>query len=142
MKQWIAKLQGLVRRRARKETILPCVYSVAEENVRVDVLEHVLPCGHNAYSIYGEYYVEEFGKWVNIIDLRDFNAERAFWLLRKAMVFLAALDHGLIEGHRKIGGPCELPTITLWGRRFYIDERLKELRNVENPHDRVELRAA
>ncbi len=96
MKQWIATLLGLARSRAKKETNLPCVYSVAEENVRVDVLEHVLKCGHTAYSIYGEFYVEDFQKWVKIVDLRDYNVETAIKLLQKAAKFTAALEHGLV----------------------------------------------
>jgi hypothetical protein len=32
-----------------------------------------------------------------------------------------------------IEGVRLLPTITLCGRRFYIDERLRQLRNAENP---------
>jgi hypothetical protein len=96
MKQWIARLLGLARRRANKEKSLPCVYSVAEENVRVDVLEHVLPCGHNAYSVYGECYVKDFQKWVKIVDLRDYNVETAIKLLQKAAKFTASLEHGLV----------------------------------------------
>ncbi len=97
MKQWIAKLLGLARRRANKEKDLPCVYSVADENVRVDVLEHVLPCGHNAYSIYGEMYVEDFKKWVMVVDLRDYNLETAIKLLQKAAKFTASLERGLVS---------------------------------------------
>src|ERR1700730_7366624 len=89
MKQWIAKLLGLTRSQPKKEKDLPCVYSVAEENVRVDVLEHVLPCGHNAYSIYGEFYVEKLQKWFTIVDLRDYNVETAIKLLQKAAKFTA-----------------------------------------------------
>ena len=31
-------------------------------------------------------------------------------------------------------GVRQLPTVTLCGSRFYIDERLRQLRSVENPH--------
>ena len=32
--------------------------------------------------------------------------------------------------------PHRLPTITLDnGKNYFIDERLKQLRNIENPHD-------
>jgi hypothetical protein len=34
-------------------------------------------------------------------------------------------------------GPRRLPIVALWGQRYFIDERLKELRNVDEPHDRV-----
>jgi hypothetical protein len=97
MLQRIAKLLGLARSRANTEASLPCVYSVAEANVRVDVLEVVLPCGHNAYTVFGEFYVEEFQKWVKVIDLRDYNVQTAIKLLQKAATFTASLEHGLVS---------------------------------------------
>ncbi len=34
---------------------------------------------------------------------------------------------------------CRLPIVTIKGKRYFVDERLKELRNVTNPHERVDL---
>jgi hypothetical protein len=136
--QWIANLIRRLRKPATTEESLPCVHSLAEGNVRIDVLEYQLPCGHCAYIIRGEYFVEETDTWVKIADLRDFNAEATVWLLQRAARFVAALEHGLVADG-EVRGPRELPTVKMFGRRFFLDERLKELRNVENPHDRIQL---
>jgi hypothetical protein len=32
-----------------------------------------------------------------------------------------------------------LPVVSFKGKRWFLDERLKELRNVENPHEWVDL---
>ncbi len=34
--------------------------------------------------------------------------------------------------------PRVLPTVHLNGRDYYIDDRLKELRNIHNPHDSID----
>lgn len=34
-------------------------------------------------------------------------------------------------------GPRLLPTVMLGSRTFFIDNRLRELRNVDDPHDRI-----
>ena len=36
-------------------------------------------------------------------------------------------------------GPRRLPIVRLWGKRFFTDERLGELRNVDDPNERIEL---
>jgi hypothetical protein len=35
--------------------------------------------------------------------------------------------------------PRKLPVVTINGREYYVDERLRELRAVNNPHDRIRL---
>jgi hypothetical protein len=35
--------------------------------------------------------------------------------------------------------PRRLPTVRIRGKRYFIDDRLRELRNIENPHDRFVL---
>lgn len=35
--------------------------------------------------------------------------------------------------------PRRLPVISWRGRRYFVDRRLGELRNVDNPHDRLDL---
>lgn len=42
--------------------------------------------------------------------------------------------------HNPMVMPIRLPTITLDnGKTYFIDERLKQLRNVENPSDYIDL---
>jgi len=33
----------------------------------------------------------------------------------------------------------QLPIITRNGKKYYIDERLRQLRNINNPHDYIDL---
>jgi len=32
----------------------------------------------------------------------------------------------------------ELPTVTIGGQEYFVDDRLRQLRNVENPHDFID----
>lgn len=51
-------------------------------------------------------------------------------------------EHHVCEECRKgsEGMPRRLPTVTLDnGKTYFIDERLKQLRNVLNPHDYIDL---
>jgi hypothetical protein len=97
MLQGLANLIRRLRKPASTEECLPCVFSVAEDSVRVDVLEKLLPCGHCAYVIRGEFYVEKFGKWLMTADLRDFNLETTLKLLTKAQGFVSQMEHGLVS---------------------------------------------
>ena len=96
MLQWIANLFRRLRKPVVKE-MPPCVYSVAEDGIRMDVLEYLLPCGHCAYSIRGEYYVEDLRDWVTVVDLRDYNAQKALKLIAQAAKFIASMEHGLVS---------------------------------------------
>jgi hypothetical protein len=35
-------------------------------------------------------------------------------------------------------GPTALPTVTIGEQEYYVDERLRQLRNIENPHDFID----
>jgi len=37
------------------------------------------------------------------------------------------------------GGSRPLPVVKIGGKKYYVDERLNELRNVKNPHDREKM---
>ncbi len=40
-----------------------------------------------------------------------------------------------------VGTPRQLPAVTLKnGKTYFVDERLRQLRNVHNPHDFIDLR--
>ena len=96
MLQWIANLFRRLRRPANKEESLPCVYSTAEDNSRVDVLEVLLPCGHCGYVIRAEFFVEEYGEWLKTVELRYFNLATTLKLLTKAQGFISQMEHGLV----------------------------------------------
>ncbi len=94
--QRIANLIRRLRRPAPKEESLPCVYSVAEDSVRVDVLEVLLKCGHCGYIIRTEFFVEEYGEWLKTADLRDYNLGTTLKLLTRAHGFVSQMEHGLV----------------------------------------------
>jgi hypothetical protein len=51
---------------------------------------------------------------------------------------LPLMQEALDEVARVISpGPRMLPRVEVGGQTYFIDARLKELRNVENPHDRI-----
>jgi hypothetical protein len=50
-------------------------------------------------------------------------------LLRKGVV-------GMVGGP-SVGWPRRLPVVVLRGRLFFRDERLREFRAVDNPHERL-----
>jgi len=39
-------------------------------------------------------------------------------------------------------GPRALPVVVIAGRRYYRDDRLREFRAVDNPHNRIAFAAA
>ncbi len=97
MRNWIANLIRRFRKPATTKETPPCVYSVAEAGIRVDVLEHLLPCGHTAYSILGEFYVEELRDWVTVVNLRDYNAQTALKLITRSVKFVAAMERSPVS---------------------------------------------
>lgn len=96
MRNWIANLISRFRKPESMTLNLPCVYSVVDNFVRVDVLENVLPCGHSAYLIHADYYFEEPREWLQTAALRDFNLESTIKLLNKAQSFVSQMQHGLV----------------------------------------------
>lgn len=123
----------LRRARARARTLeLPCIVRVVKDRVQVSLMEYPLPCGHSGYRIDLEYYVEELDRWVEIASLRDFNLDASIALLTEARQCIENLD-GPEPPH-----PRRLPRVSVGGKTYFVDSRLRELRNVDNPHDRVE----
>lgn len=70
------------------------------------------------------------GRWVSDDKLTYEEAVVQMESLQEATLFIS-----------KRWGPRRLPIVSLWGKRYFLDERLKEMRNVENPCDRMEFYA-
>lgn len=56
---------------------------------------------------------------------------------RQAVVLMEALQEATLFISER-WGPRRLPIVPLWGKRYFLDERLNEMRNVENACDRLE----
>ena len=81
--RWIAQLlHGLGFH--GKSLELPCLVRVHDGDVRMDLLEYPLPCGHSGYRIDLEYHAAKLDRWVEIASLRDFNLDEALALLTEA----------------------------------------------------------
>lgn len=61
-----------------------CVMHVRQDDVRLDVWEYLLPCGHPGFRVELEYRLEEPDTWIPIASLRDFNIDAAMALLQEA----------------------------------------------------------
>lgn len=61
--------------------------------------------------------------------------------VRQAMILLEALQDATYDVS-ELFGPRRLQFVRLWKARYFVDERLSELRNVRDPADRVLLEPA
>jgi hypothetical protein len=71
-------------------------------------------------------YVDDLDDWCHVAEVSAEDAGAFAKLLAEADEFFA--------GSR---GSRRLSTVTMCCSQYFIDERLKELRNVDNPHDRI-----
>lgn len=115
---------------ARKpEQLLQCVSTIVNDDVKLTVSEYRKECGHPGVIV--ELFIQFKGQdeWMPIAIVGGEDLQNVVDLLEESVPFATERM-----------GTLRLPTLRLWGNRYFVDERLKELRNVDNPHDRVELR--
>lgn len=79
--QWIANTIGKL---FTKDVDPVCVMQVFQDDVRLGVWEHLLPCGHPRFRVELDYRLEEPDTWIPIASLRDFNLDAAMSLLQEA----------------------------------------------------------
>lgn len=80
--QWIANL--LDRALGSAELGLPCIMRLTQDNVRMELLEYQLPCGHIGYIVNLEFCLDGADNWIPIASLRDFTLNAAIELLGRA----------------------------------------------------------
>ena len=115
---------GVVRNSADK--------TVHEDRIRVGVFrprhsKKCKDCGRACRWLVIELLDSDTGKWTHVLSMQESR-------LPILLSVLGEVADYLVED---AGGPKSLPTVSLWGKRFFIDERLSELRNIDDPHDRV-----
>lgn len=98
------------------------------EDERVRVQRYDKACGHVGFLIEMDVYAHRDREWLTVANFGGENLESAIVMLKEAL-----------ECVRTHSGARPLPTLQVFGKRFFLDEVLKELRNVDDPHDRVEL---
>ncbi len=86
--QWIATLLHQVTRST--ELGPPCIMRLTQDDVRMELYEHLLPCGHYGYSVDLAFHVGD-DRWVPIASLRDFNLGASIELLQQAQLCIERL---------------------------------------------------
>jgi hypothetical protein len=122
MKRWIAKLFGGSQEQPRY------VEEFLHDDLRVCLLAEPRDCGHAGYVVHLYLRDDRDDTWVQIGCVADVYLQTATILLQRAM-----------ESVAKLTGMRELPTVHVRGRTYFVDDRLHELRDVDNPHDRAPL---
>jgi hypothetical protein len=121
LSKWISNITG-------KNTEHACLKTIAMDDVEVRITKETRNCGHLGYWLELRLHSPDDCDWIPIGLMMDLDLQKVIDWLQEAVPFIAELS-----------GVRQLPTVSLWGKRYFIDERLSELRNVEDPHERVKL---
>jgi hypothetical protein len=87
--KWISQL--LDRVTGPTELGPPCIMRLTQNDVRMELYEYQLPCGHDGYLVSVEYRLGD-DHWIPIASLRDFNLSAAIELLQQAQLCIARLQ--------------------------------------------------
>jgi hypothetical protein len=77
------------------------------------------------------------GQWKTWIALEERNLQHVYSGLNKLFDFLESQNSGSPDALSKV--ICRLPEVTIFGDRWYIDEKLRQLRKVEAPEEFINL---
>lgn len=124
MRQWTDKKPGA-------DENMTLIHSASEGDLSLQMLEYEKPCGHPGFLI------EVFLKTDKGKDL----AQIGLFGWEDLQIAIVLLQEALELGAKHLG-VRPLPTVRLWEKTYYVDERLSELRNVDDIADRVLLKKA
>jgi hypothetical protein len=121
MKRWIDKIIGSTED-------FPCVHEEERGALSLQVREYKRKCGHFGYlvEIFLRIGEDEERAQVGCFGWEDLQI--SVELIQKASDAIAART-----------GVRPLHTVRLWNKTFFVDEKLRVLRNVDDPHESVEL---
>ncbi len=86
-------------------------------------------CGAKIYWPTLEF--KEDSSWEPVFALHENRLEIMQAVLQQVADFL--------KSKNEEGRPRQLPVVALLGKRFFVDERLRQLRNVEDPHEFIDI---
>ena len=102
------------------------IRSFERDGLRVRVFRHAGKNGHFEYWFVIEQSIERWKYWFKLAALPDGQLQTIIDLLQKS---LDSLDRGWRQ----------LPSITIRGKTYFVDDKLMQLRNVSDPQDIIEL---
>lgn len=87
MNHWIGGLLGRKQSNPIDELALAAVFS--DRNIRVDLKERQLPCGHIAYWIVAYWYSEDSREWIELACVHESDLEPLVCLLKEAQTYVS-----------------------------------------------------
>lgn len=106
---------------------LPCIRTVMRNGIRVRVFLYECRAGHAGYYFVVDQATDKKDHWLQVATMRDVQMQAIIDSLQEG---LDALDRGWRE----------LRTVRFRDKTYFVDEKLMQLRNTENPHDFFDLR--
>lgn len=122
MLQWIAKIF------ARPDDEHALVATFERQDRKALVYSYTKPCGHRGYMVEVLFFVDTENAWMGSGIFAGEDLQTVVLVLQQSAQFI-----GQQSGSRP------LPTVFLRGKSFLVDERLGELRGVDNPQERITL---
>lgn len=89
MTHWISGL--LSRKHSKPVSDLTLAAAFSDKDLRVDLKELPLPCGHLAYAAVISWYSEEMRDWIEIGFVHESDLERVVRLLQEAQEYLSGI---------------------------------------------------
>lgn len=128
MLEWITRMWKRPKRgKPPNLSLLPCIATAERHGARVRVFSYECKNAHSGYWFVVDQATNQKGQWLQLAAMRDPCMQTVIDLLQVA---LDSLDLGYRQ----------LRSVRVRGASYFIDEKLMQLRNVENPHDFFDLR--
>ncbi len=105
---------------------LPVVAEIVRDDWKVVAREYRIPCGHAGFWLEALWYDAAKERWIQLGRFREVGLQTVIDLLQEAL-------NGLDCGWR------QLPAVKIGAKRYFVDERLMQLRNTDNPHDVIDI---
>jgi len=105
---------------------LPVVAEIVRDDYKVVAREFRVSCGHAGYWLEALWYDASNERWFQLGLFREVGLQTVIDLLQEAL-------NGLDPGWR------QLPAVRIGKEWYFVDERLMQLRNINNPHDAIEI---
>jgi hypothetical protein len=105
---------------------LPVVAEIVRDDHKVVVREFRISCGHTGFWLEALWHDAAKERWLRLGRFREVGLQTVIDLLQEAV-------NGLDLGWR------QLPAVKIGAKRYFIDERLMQLRNIDNPHDLIDI---
>ena len=102
------------------------LYLFERYGLRASVSEHRRACGHTGHFVELEMFVETDDEWISIGLLSDTILQDTILVLQEAQ-----------ESIGKLNGVPLHPYVRVNGTSYFYDARRNELRNVDNPFNRM-----